>query len=157
MSQPIQVSITVNGRAQQTAVAPHLLLADFLRDSLGLVGTKVGCETGHCGACTVLLDGVSVKSCAVLAVQADGAQVTTVEGLAQGEALNPLQTAFWENHAVQCGYCTPGMLLALTDLLQRNPSPSDPDIREWLDGVMCRCNVYPHAVRAVMSVAAGAR
>jgi carbon-monoxide dehydrogenase small subunit len=153
----VPVSITVNGQVRQADVPAHLLLVDFLRDRLGLTGAKEACETGQCGACTVLLDGLSVKSCAVLAAQADGAQVTTVEGLAQGEALTPLQTAFWEKHAVQCGYCTPGMLLALTDLLGRNPNPAEAQIREWLDGVMCRCNVYPNAIRAVQSVAAGAR
>jgi carbon-monoxide dehydrogenase small subunit len=155
--QEIPISIAVNGQARQASVAPHLLLVDFLREKLGLTGAKVGCETGQCGACTILLDGISVKSCAILAVQADGRQVTTIEGLAHGEELNPLQMALWENHAVQCGFCTPGMALALTDLLSRNPNPAEPDIREQLDGVMCRCNVYPNAVRAVQAAAAAAR
>jgi carbon-monoxide dehydrogenase small subunit len=152
-AQTIPVSITVNGQKHEVEVAPHRLLMDFLRDTLGLTGTKNGCETGQCGACTVLLDGVSVKSCGVLAVQADGQEVTTIEGLAAGGSLTPLQTALWEKHGVQCGYCTPGLVLALTDLLNHNPNPAEADILRQLDGVMCRCNVYPNAVRAVQSVA----
>jgi len=151
----IPVSITVNGKASQVAVPRGLLLADYLRDGLGLTGTKVGCESGQCGACTVLLDGASVKSCTVLAAQAAGHQVTTVEGLASDCQLAPLQQAFWEEHAVQCGYCTPGMLLALTDLLARNAKPTEGEIRSWLDGIMCRCGVYQNAIRAVGAVAQG--
>src|SRR5579871_4637101 len=134
----IPVSIRVNGQARDASVEPGLLLVDFLRDNLGLTGTKVGCETGQCGACTVLLDGTSVKSCTVLAAQANGRQVTTIEGLGANDALTPLQESFWAMHAVQCGYCTPAMLLALTDLLERVAQPSDAEIRDWLDGIMCR-------------------
>jgi carbon-monoxide dehydrogenase small subunit len=144
--------MTVNGRTHKAHVEPHLLLADFLRDTLRLTGVKVGCETGQCGVCTVLVDGVSVKSCTMLAAQADGAQITTIEGIAHGEVLNPLQTALWEKHAVQCGYCTPGIVLSLTDLLNRNPHPEEAEIREWLDGNICRCNVYQNVIRAVQSL-----
>ena len=149
----IPVSITINGEKREVDVAPHLLLVDFLRDTLGLTGTKACCETGQCGACTILLDGISVKSCAVLAAQVDGREVTTIEGLTPDGGLTPLQTALWEQHSVQCGYCTPGLVLTLTDLLAHNPNPSEPEIRQQLDGVMCRCNVYPNAVRAVQSMA----
>ncbi len=152
MTQDLSVSIRVNGNTHQAAVPPHLLLVDFLRDSLGLTGTKVGCETGQCGACAVLLDGVSVKSCAVLAAQADGRQVTTIEGIAQSGVLTALQTALWEKHGVQCGFCTPGIVISLTDLLSRNPNPAEPEIREWLDGNMCRCGVFQNVVRAVLSI-----
>jgi carbon-monoxide dehydrogenase small subunit len=151
--QAIPLSVKVNGIDQQASVAPGLLLVDFLRDGLGLTGTKVGCETGQCGACVVLLDGVSAKSCAVLAVQAAGSQVTTVEGLAQGEGLTPLQESFSEMHAVQCGYCTPSMLITMTDLLNRNARPNDAEIRLWMDGIICRCGVYQHAIEAVQKVA----
>ncbi len=147
------ISIKVNGNVSNASVDPGLLLADFIRDTLGLTGTKVGCETGQCGACTVLLDGVSVKSCTVLAAQAEGSEVTTIEGLAKDGELTPLQEAFWDNHAVQCGYCTPAMVLALTDLLAQNAKPSEAEIRIWLDGIMCRCGVYQNAIRAVQAVA----
>jgi len=147
------ISIQVNGNVSNASVDPGLLLADFIRDTLGLTGTKVGCETGQCGACTVLLDGVSVKSCTVLAAQAEGSEVTTIEGLAKDGELTPLQEAFWDNHAVQCGYCTPAMVLALTDLLAQNAKPSEAEIRIWLDGIMCRCGVYQNAIRAVQAVA----
>lgn len=153
----IPVSITINGEKREVDVASHLLLVDFLRDTLGLTGTKAGCETGQCGACTILLDGVSVKSCAVLAAQVNGREVTTIEGLTPDGGLTPLQTALWEQHSVQCGYCTPGLVLTLTDLLAHNPNPSELEIRQQLDGVMCRCNVYPNAVRAVQSVAGQGR
>jgi carbon-monoxide dehydrogenase small subunit len=144
----------VNGKRQEAMVEAGLLLVDFLRESLGLTGTKVGCETGQCGACTVLLNGISVKSCAVLTAQADGSAVTTVEGLAQEDGLTPLQRSLWEHHGVQCGYCTPGILLGLTDLLSRNANPSEPEIREWLDGNMCRCSVYQNVIRAVQTIGA---
>ena len=150
----VPVSIQVNGRTQQTTVPANQLLVDFVRDTLGLTGTKVGCETGQCGACIVLVDGLSVKSCTMLAAQTDGCQVTTIEGVAQDDAFTPLQTAFWENHAVQCGFCTPGMVLSMTDLLQHNPHPSEAEIRAGMDGNMCRCGVYQNVVRAVQSVAA---
>jgi aerobic carbon-monoxide dehydrogenase small subunit len=150
----IPVSITVNGQVHQSSVAPHRLLVDYLRDTLGLTGTKVGCETGQCGACTILLDGVSVKSCAVLAAQADGRKVTTIEGAAVGGALTALQNALWEKGAVQCGFCTPGIVMSMTDLLSRNPKPQEPEIRAWLDGNMCRCGVFQTVVQAVLSLGA---
>lgn len=150
----IPVSIQINGRTLQTTVPANQLLADFVRDTLGLTGTKIGCETGQCGACIVLVDGVSVKSCTMLAAQADGCQVTTIEGVAPDGALAPVQTAFWEHHAVQCGFCTPGLVLSMTDLLQHNPHPSEAEIRAGMDGNMCRCGVYQNVVRAVQSIAA---
>jgi carbon-monoxide dehydrogenase small subunit len=149
----IPTSIKINGQTEAATVEPGLLLVDYLRDTLGLTGTKVGCETGQCGACTVLLNGVSVKSCAVLAAQADGSEVTTIEGLASADTLTPLQQALWENHAVQCGYCTPAMVLALTDLLAQNPSPTEAETRTWLDGIMCRCGTYQLAIAAALSAA----
>ena len=147
------IQAKVNGAPLETSVPAHLLLADFLRDTLGLTGTKVGCETGQCGACTILLDGVSVKSCTVLAAQIDGSEVVTIEGVAHLGTMTPLQNAMSELHAVQCGYCTPGMVLSLTDLLSRNPAPSNIEIRRWMDGNLCRCGVYQNAVRAVLSLA----
>jgi aerobic carbon-monoxide dehydrogenase small subunit len=152
-SDAIPVSVTVNGQAHKTTVPPHQLLADFLRDTLALTGTKIGCETGQCGACIVLVDGVSVKSCAMLAAQADGSKVTTIEGLTPDESLTPLQTALWNLHGVQCGFCTPAMVLSLTDLLSRNAKPEPREIRRWMDGILCRCGVYQNAVRAVQSLA----
>ena len=152
-SDAIPVSITVNGQPRETTVAPHLLLANFLRESLGLTGTKIGCESGQCGACIVLVDGVSVKSCAMLAAQADGAKVTTIEGLTPDKSLTPLQTALWNLHGVQCGFCTPAMVLSLTDLLSRNATPTDHEVRRWMDGILCRCGVYQNVVRAVHSLA----
>ena len=151
-AEAVPVSITVNGQVHQVTVPAHRLLVDFLRDDLHLTGTKVGCETGQCGACTVLLDGVAVKGCTVLAVQADGAAVTTIEGLATGGALTKVQTALWEEHGVQCGYCTPAMVLAMTDLLNTNPHPSDHEIRKSMDGIICRCGVYQNVVRAVQTL-----
>jgi carbon-monoxide dehydrogenase small subunit len=153
----LAVTITVNGAPRRASVQPGMLLAEFLRETLGLTGTKVGCETGQCGACVVLLNGSSVKSCAVLAVQADGASVTTVEGLATDGTLSALQNAFWEHHGVQCGYCTGGMLLAMTDLLNTTSQPSEAEIRRWLDGTLCRCGVYQNVVAAVQSVAGATR
>lgn len=152
----VTIHAKVNGQTLQTSVPAHLLLADFLRDTLGLTGTKVGCETGQCGACTVLLDGISVKSCTVLAAQLDGSEVVTIEGLAHAGSMTPLQNAMSEQHAVQCGYCTPGMVLSLTDLLSRNPAPSKMEIRRWMDGNLCRCGVYQNAVRAVLSLTGSA-
>ena len=148
----VPISVEVNGRDHKTNVGADLSLVDFIRDTLGLTGTKVGCETGQCGLCTVLVDGISVKSCATLAVQTDGSKVTTIEGLAPAGSLSPLQTCFWEAHAVQCGYCTPGMVISLTDLLNRNAHPSEPEIRQWMDGVICRCGVYQNAIRAVQAL-----
>jgi carbon-monoxide dehydrogenase small subunit len=151
-AETMAVSITVNGERRQLAIAPHVLLSDFIRDHLGLTGTKTGCETGQCGACLVLVDGKSVKSCAMLAVQAEGCTVTTIEGLSPGEVLTPLQNALWEHHGVQCGFCAPGLVISLTDLLSRNPKPSEHDIRTWMDGIFCRCGIYQNAVRAVQSL-----
>jgi carbon-monoxide dehydrogenase small subunit len=143
------VSIQVNGVARKADVEPRVLLVHFLREVLGLTGTHIGCETSLCGACTVLLDGRAVKSCTVLAVQADGAAVTTVEGLAQGGELDPLQQGFWEEHGLQCGYCTPGMILCAHDLLDRVAEPSSAEIREALGGNICRCTGYQNIVAAV--------
>jgi carbon-monoxide dehydrogenase small subunit len=151
-SDHVQVTITVNGQPQQTSVAAHLLLADFIRDHLHLTGTKMGCETGQCGACLVLVDGRSVKSCAMLAAQADGCSVTTIEGLSPDEKLTPIQNALWEHHGVQCGFCAPGLVISLTDLLSRNPTPSEHEIRRWMDGIFCRCGVFQNAVNAVQSL-----
>lgn len=151
-AQAITVSIMVNGARRQADIEPGTLLVEFLRDTLGLTGTKVGCESAQCGACTVLLDGVSVKSCAILAVQADASVLLTVEGLA-AEGLSPLQESMRENHAVQCGFCTPGILLSMTDLLSRNAHPAEAEIRTWLDGTMCRCGAYQNVVLAVQGVA----
>jgi carbon-monoxide dehydrogenase small subunit len=152
----VPVSLTVNGERQELDVEPRLLLVHLLRDRLGLTGTHVGCDTSNCGACTVHLDGEGVKSCTVLAVQADGAEVTTIEGLADGEKLHPLQQAFWNDHALQCGYCTPGMIMAAADLLTRNPDPTEEEIRHGLEGNLCRCTGYHNIVKAVRS-AAGAQ
>jgi aerobic carbon-monoxide dehydrogenase small subunit len=151
-AEAVPVSITVNGRVHQATVPAHRLLVEFLREDLGLTGTKAGCETGQCGACTILLDGVSVKGCTVLAAQADGAAVTTIEGLATNGALTRVQTALWEEHGVQCGYCTPAMVLAMTDLLNTNPKPSEHEIRKSMDGIICRCGVYQNVVRAVQTL-----
>jgi carbon-monoxide dehydrogenase small subunit len=149
----IPVSITVNGQPRSAEVEPRLLLVHFLRETLGLTGTNVGCDTSQCGACTVLLDGVAVKSCTVLAVQAGGAQVTTIEGLARDGKLHPLQEAFWEKHGLQCGFCTPGMILLACDLLKRNPSPSEAEIRHSLEGNYCRCTGYQNIVASVQVAA----
>lgn len=151
----IPISITVNRQLHQKRIGPGLMLVDFLREDLGLTGTKVGCETGQCGACTVLVDGISVKSCAMLTAQADNCQVTTIEGISEQE-LTPLQQAFMDNHGVQCGFCTPGLVLSLTDLLNRSPHPDEMEIRRWIDGNMCRCGVYENVLRAVQSVVASA-
>jgi carbon-monoxide dehydrogenase small subunit len=148
----VQVSITVDGQQYQDDVEPRLLLVHYLRDRLGKTGTVVGCDTSNCGACTVHLDGRSVKSCSVLAVQADGAEVGTIEGLADGE-WHPMQTAFKDCHALQCGYCTPGMIMAAVDLLKDNPSPDEDEIREGLEGNLCRCTGYHNIVKAVQQAA----
>jgi aerobic carbon-monoxide dehydrogenase small subunit len=148
-----KVTITVNGESHSDDVEPRLLLVHYLRDLLGLTGTHVGCETSLCGACTVHLDGVAVKSCTTLAVQADGRKVTTIEGLADGDKLHPLQEGFWEEHGLQCGYCTPGMIMAAADLLKRNKNPGDDEIRHALEGNLCRCTGYQHIVNAVKNAA----
>ena len=143
------VSVTVNGVQQTHEVEPRLLLVHYLRETLGLTGTNVGCDTSQCGACTVLFNGQAVKSCTLLAVQADGASVTTIEGLARDGNLHPLQEAFWEKHGLQCGFCTPGMILTACDLLQRNPSPSEAQIRRGIEGNLCRCTGYQNIVASV--------
>jgi carbon-monoxide dehydrogenase small subunit len=143
------VKINVNGVERRGAVEPRLLLVHFLRENAGLTGTHIGCETSLCGACTVLMDGRAVKSCTVLAVQADGRQVTTVEGLATGDQLHPIQEGFWEEHGLQCGFCTPGMIMCSHDLLQRKSNPSDGEIREALAGNICRCTGYQNIVAAI--------
>ncbi|MFD0341048.1 (2Fe-2S)-binding protein [Streptomyces sp. NPDC127117] len=152
-----RISLTVDGTRYEDEVEPRLLLVHYLRDHLGLTGTPVGCDTGNCGACTVELDGDSVKSCSVLAVQADGGEVTTVQGLATDGEWTPLQTAFHEQHALQCGYCTPGMIMAARDLLKENPDPTPGEIRRGLEGNLCRCTGYQNIVRAVLAAAAEER
>ena len=147
----VQVTTTINGTERQVEVEARTLLVYMLRDNLSLTGTHIGCETGQCGACTVLVDGRAVKSCMVLAVQAEGSEVTTIEGLAPAGTLHPLQQAFWEEHGVQCGYCTPGMLLSSYALLQDNPDPDDTAIRHALEGNLCRCTGYHNIVRSVRS------
>ena len=148
-----RISVKVDGTTYEDEVEPRLLLVHYLRDRLGLTGTPVGCDTSNCGACTVDLDGVSVKSCSVLAVQTDGCAVTTVQGLAQGGELTALQRAFHERHALQCGYCTPGMLMAARDLLKENPRPTAVEVRHALEGNLCRCTGYQNIVRAVLAAA----
>jgi carbon-monoxide dehydrogenase small subunit len=156
MSTTVQVRLTVNGDEREADVEPRLLLVHLLRDNLGLTGTHVGCDTSNCGACTVHVDGEAVKSCTVLAVQADGAQVTTIEGMGQEGALHPLQEAFWTDHGLQCGYCTPGMIMAAADLLARraggDPITED-EVRHGLEGNLCRCTGYHNIVKAVLSAA----
>jgi carbon-monoxide dehydrogenase small subunit len=146
-----RIEVTVDGVRYRDEVEPRLLLVHYLRDQLGKVGTPVGCDTSNCGACTVLIDGQSAKSCSVLAVQVDGAEITTIEGLAADGELHPVQQAFHEQHALQCGYCTPGMIMAAVDLLKANPAPTDEEIRNGLEGNLCRCTGYQNIVRAVRS------
>ena len=153
----MKIAITVNGERHEADVEPRLLLAYFLRDNLGLKGTNVGCDTSSCGSCTVLIDGESVKSCTVLTVQADGCDVTTIEGLAGDGALHPVQQAFHENHALQCGFCTPGFVMATVSLLQESPNPSEEEIRLGLEGNLCRCTGYHNIVSAVQSAAKAAK
>jgi aerobic carbon-monoxide dehydrogenase small subunit len=157
MPERVPITLTVNGVRQTSEVEPRLLLVHYLRDTLGLTGTHVGCDTSSCGACTVSIDGDAAKSCTVLAVQADGAEVTTIEGLGAEGALHPMQEAFWEHHGLQCGYCTPGMIMASADLLAHNPSPTEEDVREALAGNLCRCTGYHNIVKAVLSAAAETR
>jgi carbon-monoxide dehydrogenase small subunit len=147
------VTVTVNGRAEAREVEPRTLLVHFLRDTLGLTGTHVGCDTSQCGACTVHLDGVAVKSCSLFAVQAEGRKVTTIEGLAQNGKLHPMQQAFWDQHGLQCGFCTPGMIMSACHLLQQNPKPSEEEIRVGLEGNLCRCTGYNNIVKAVQQAA----
>ena len=149
----MNITVTVNGQTYAHDVEPRLLLVHYLREKLGLTGTHVGCETSLCGACTVHMNGVAVKSCTILAVQADGAEITTIEGLAQGGELHPVQAGFWEHHGLQCGYCTPGMIMAAAQILQRNPDPTDEEIRHGLEGNLCRCTGYQNIVQAVQCAA----
>ena len=157
MAKQESIHVTVNGELQQAEVEPRLLLVHFLRERLRLTGTHIGCDTTHCGACTVLLDGVPVKSCTVLAVQADGRQVMTVEGLEKNGKLHPIQEGFWEKHGLQCGYCTPGMMMTGCALLAKNPRPSEADIREAISGNLCRCTGYVNIVKAVQHAARSRR
>ena len=149
----MKVNITVNGKAYERDVEPRTLLVHFLRDDLGLTGTNIGCDTSQCGACTVHMDGMAVKSCTCLAAQADGAEVTTIEGLASNGNLHPMQQAFWDNHGLQCGYCTPGMIMAATKLVENNPSISEDEIRHGLEGNICRCTGYQNIVKSVAAAA----
>ena len=151
------ISVKVNGRTYQSDVEPRTLLVYYLRDQLNLTGTHIGCDTSQCGACVVLMNGSSVKSCTLLAAQADGAEITTIEGLAQDGNLHPLQEGFWERHGLQCGFCTPGMIIAAYDLLQQNPNPTDDEVRHGLEGNLCRCTGYQNIVKAVQYAAAKMR
>jgi carbon-monoxide dehydrogenase small subunit len=149
----VDVTVTVNGEQRTASVEPRTLLVHFLRDDLGLTGTHVGCDTSQCGACVVTVDGVTTKSCTKLAVQVDGSTVETIEGLANGEEFHPIQEAFWEKHGLQCGYCTPGMIMSTKALLERNPNPDEAEIRHELEGNMCRCTGYQNIVRSVQYAA----
>jgi len=146
-----QIAVTVNGKRHEAEVEPRQLLVYFLREQLHLTGTNVGCDTSSCGSCTVLLDGESVKSCALLAVQADGHEVTTIEGLADGDTFHPMQQAFHEHHALQCGFCTPGMVLAAVSFLEENPKPTEAEVRLALEGNLCRCTGYHNIVKAILA------
>ncbi len=153
----VAIHVTVNGKEYHREVEPRTLLIHFLREELGLTGSKIGCDTSQCGACTVHLDGLAVKSCTVLAVQADSSAVTTIEGLAANGDYHPLQQAFWEHHGLQCGYCTPGMIMAASKLLERYPDPSEEEIRHHLEGNLCRCTGYQNIVKAIRAAASAAR
>jgi len=149
----VKISVTVNGTVHENDVEPRTLLVHYIREQLELTGTNIGCDTSSCGACSIHLDGEAVKSCTVLAVQADGAQVTTIEGMATNGVLHPMQQAFMENHGLQCGFCTPGMVMAATSLLNENPSPSEADVRIGLEGNLCRCTGYHNIVKSVLACA----
>ena len=149
----LRIKVTVNGTAHESEVEDRTLLVHYIRDGLGLTGTNIGCDTSSCGSCTILLDGESVKSCTVLALQADGTAVLTIEGLANGEELHPMQKAFQENHGLQCGYCTPGMVMAAVSLLDENPAPTEQEVRLGLEGNLCRCTGYHNIVKAVLACA----
>ncbi|SHK56778.1 (2Fe-2S)-binding protein [Rhodothermus profundi] len=151
------IQVTVNGQTHRVEVEPRLLLVELIRDVLGLTGTHVGCDTSQCGACTVHVNGEAVKSCTMFAVQADGCEITTIEGLAQDGQLHPLQEGFWQEHGLQCGFCTPGVIMAAADLLKRNPDPSEEEIRRALEGNFCRCTGYHNIVRAIQHAAARMR
>ena len=147
----MSVSIAVNGAETSGEVEPRLLLVHYIRDVLGLTGTNVGCDTSQCGSCTVLIDGDAVKSCTMLAVQADGSEITTIEGLAKNGELHPIQQAFWDNHGLQCGFCTPGMILTATEILKKNPRASEQDVRHSLEGNICRCTGYENIVKSIVA------
>lgn len=149
----MKISVTVNGKTYERDVEPRTLLVHFLRDHLGLTGTNIGCDTSQCGACTIHLNGLAVKSCTTLAVQADGGEITTIEGLAKNGELHPMQKAFWENHGLQCGFCTPGMIMAATKLVENNTNLSEKEVRHGLEGNLCRCTGYENIVRSVMAAA----
>jgi carbon-monoxide dehydrogenase small subunit len=149
----MNVSMTVNGQQRSGEAEPRLLLVHFIRDTLGLTGTHVGCDTSQCGACTIMMNGKAVKSCTILAVQANGAEISTIEGLAKDGQLHPIQEGFWEEHGLQCGYCTPGMIMTAVDLLAKNPSPSDQEIRKGIEGNLCRCTGYQNIVKAIQYAA----
>ena len=153
MRETVAIRVRVNGVEYERVVEPRLLLSDFLRESVGLTGTHVGCEHGICGCCTVMVDGMTIRSCLMFAVQADSAEVATVEGLADAGKLHPLQEAFWEHHGLQCGFCTPGMLFSCLELLKENPHPTDREIREGISGTICRCTGYYQIVQAVKAAA----
>ena len=155
MSKTVPVRLNVNGVEHHLEVEPRLLLVHAIRDNLGLTGTHVGCDTSNCGACTIHMDGRTVKSCTLFAVQADGAELTTIEGLGDGDDLHPLQEAFWNDHALQCGFCTPGMIMSATALLSENPDPTEDEVRHALDGNLCRCTGYHNIVKAVLDAAKG--
>ena len=157
MAERVDVHIKVNGKMREGRCEPRMLLADFLREDLSLTGTHVGCEHGVCGVCTVLVNGEAVRSCIMLAVQVDGAEIVTIEGLAQAGKLHPLQRAFHEHHGLQCGFCTPGMMIAALDFLNMNPDPNETEVREALSAVICRCTGYQNIVKAVMAAAAEMR
>lgn len=149
----VKIACKVNGKVVSGYAEPRTLLVYFLRDELNLTGTHVGCDTGHCGACTIIMDGKTVKSCMILAVQADGSEIMTVEGLAQDGKLHPIQEAFWENHGLQCGYCTPGMLMSALFLLKRNPEPTEEEIRRGIEGNLCRCTGYVNIIKSIKEAA----
>lgn len=151
----VKICVTVNGTVHESEVEPRTLLVHYIREVLGLTGTNIGCDTSSCGACSIHLDGESVKSCTLLAVQADGREITTIEGLAQGGEMHPMQKAFMQNHGLQCGYCTPGMVMAATSLLKENPSPTEQEVRIGLEGNLCRCTGYHNIVKSVLACAAG--
>jgi aerobic carbon-monoxide dehydrogenase small subunit len=153
MSSTVKVRLNVNGTEHELDVEPRLLLVHALRDQLGLTGTHVGCDTSNCGACTVHMDGMAVKSCTVLAVQADAAEITTIEGMGTEDNLHPMQEAFWNNHGLQCGYCTPGMIMSASALLARNPHPTEAEVRQGLEGNLCRCTGYHNIVKSVLDAA----
>jgi aerobic carbon-monoxide dehydrogenase small subunit len=151
------VSMTVNGKSVSADVEPRTLLVQYLRENLGMTGTHVGCDTSQCGACVVHVNGESLKSCTMLAAQAEGADVATIEGLANGDELHPMQEAFRENHGLQCGFCTPGMVMSALDLVQKNPDPSEQEVREWLEGNLCRCTGYHNIVKSILAGAQALR